>query len=82
MESTELCGGQMKRVEKSVARVLAGKRMTTQEIHDKLKHKYYIGSVKELGQRISHSPYFRKVDMVKLTGENRYEVALWEVKEK
>ncbi len=72
----------MNRTEREVANCLGKGRMTTIEIHDKLKHKYFIGSVKELGQRISHSRYFRKVDKVKLTGENRYEVAVWEVKKK
>ena len=80
LESIEPCGGQMNRTEKEVAKCLGKGRMSTIEIHDKIKHKYFIGSIKELGQRISHSRYFSKVDKVKLTGENRYEVAVWEVK--
>lgn len=70
----------MNRTEKEVAECLGDKQMSTTQIHDKIKHKYFIGSVKELGQRISHSRYFRKVDKVMLTGESRYEVAVWEVK--
>jgi len=71
----------MNRTEREVARCLGKGRLSTPEIHDRLRHKYFIGSVKELANRLTHSRYFRKVDKVKLTGESRYKVALWEVKE-
>ena len=54
---------------------------TSAQIHYALRHRYYIGTVKEVSNRIRVSSYFRKVDKVTLVGAStRYKVVLWEVK--
>ena len=73
----------MNRFEKTVAEYLEREgAKSTREIQYSLRHKYYIGSVKSVGTKMHASRHFRKVDKVRLTGENgsRYTVAVWEVK--
>ena len=54
---------------------------TSAQIHYALRHRYYIGSVKEVSNRIRVSPFFRKIDKVTLVGASseRYKAVLWEV---
>ena len=53
---------------------------TSAQIHYALRHRYYIGSVKEVSNRIRVYPCFRKIDKVRLVGaSSRYKAVLWEV---
>ena len=72
----------MNRFERAVAQYLEQNGpLTAHEILSGLRHKYFIGSVKSIATKMHASPYFRKVDKERLTGDNgSYTVAVWEVK--
>ena len=80
LATTKLCGEQMNRFEKEVAAYLEREGpSTSHQIQYNLRHKYFIGSVKSIGNKMHASKHFKKVDKVILTGTSRYEVAVWEV---
>ena len=70
----------MNRFEREVAAFIEREGpSTSHQIQYKLRHKYFIGSVKSIGAKMHASKHFKKVDKVILTGTSTYEVAVWEV---